>query len=72
MVNSTKKNKSKEFTLSNESENHLKKISGDYVKESRKRIAETLAGKRLATKIAEDPETLRAERRKTLRAYRDA
>jgi len=46
-------------------------ISEQYVTESTKRIADTLAGRRVGTDIAEDPEQLRAERRKTLRTYRD-
>ena len=45
-------------------------VSPDYVKRSRRRIADTLAGKRKGTDIAEDPVSLRAERRKNLRAYR--
>ena len=46
-------------------------ISQQYVTESTKRIADTLAGRRQTTEIAENPEQLRAERRKTLRAYRN-
>jgi site-specific DNA-methyltransferase (adenine-specific) len=45
-------------------------ISEKYVKHSRERIAETLAGRRQATEIAENPESLRAERRKHLSAYK--
>lgn len=44
-------------------------ISGQYVKHSVDRIAETLAGRRKATEISENPESLRPERRKGLRAY---
>jgi len=46
-------------------------ISQEYVKYSRKRIAEALTGNRAITQIAEDPEVLRPQRRKTLKAYRD-
>ncbi len=45
-------------------------MSQDYVSHSIKRLDETLAGTRRGTKIAEDPKSLRAERRKNLRAYR--
>jgi DNA modification methylase len=38
-------------------------ISKEYVRQSRKRIAETLAGRRKTTEISEAPETLRATRR---------
>ena len=38
-------------------------VSKTYAQESRKRIAETLAGRRASTKIAENPELLRAQRR---------
>ena len=46
-------------------------ISPEYVRHSVRRVAETLAGKRKGTDIAEDPVGLRAERRKSLRVYRD-
>ncbi|MCK4275157.1 MAG: site-specific DNA-methyltransferase, partial [Phycisphaerae bacterium] len=39
-------------------------ISADYVRQSRKRIAETLAGRRQGTEIAENPEALRDTRGK--------
>jgi site-specific DNA-methyltransferase (adenine-specific) len=39
-------------------------ISAEYADKSRKRIADTLAGRRTATDIAENPELLRAGRRK--------
>ncbi len=42
-------------------------VSREYVTNSRKRIADTLAGKRMATQIAENPELLRS-RRKTSKA----
>ena len=45
-------------------------VSPTYVLESTNRIADTLAGRRETTEIAEDPEARRAERRKDLRAYR--
>lgn len=45
-------------------------ISEDYAAESQKRIAETLTGRRKTTDIAENPATLRAKRRKSLKAYR--
>jgi DNA modification methylase len=38
-------------------------VSETYAEESRKRIAETLAGRRASTRIAENPELLRAQRR---------
>ena len=38
-------------------------VSKKYVTESRKRIADTLAGKRPTTEISENPEALRAQRR---------
>ncbi|MHC4982312.1 MAG: DNA-methyltransferase [Planctomycetota bacterium] len=38
-------------------------VSDEYVDKSRKRIADTLAGRRTATYVAENPELLRAERR---------
>ncbi|HAU38615.1 MAG TPA: site-specific DNA-methyltransferase [Phycisphaerales bacterium] len=45
-------------------------VSEQYVTESTKRLADTLSGRRETTEIAENPELLRAERRKGLRAYR--
>jgi len=47
-------------------------ISPEYVKKSIRRIADALAGKAARTDIAENPEALRAERRKSLKAYRKA
>ncbi|MCK4603050.1 MAG: site-specific DNA-methyltransferase, partial [Phycisphaerae bacterium] len=45
-------------------------ISEKYVQRSVKRLTETLAGRRKATEIAEDPQALRPRRRKTLKACR--
>ncbi|HUS48280.1 MAG TPA: site-specific DNA-methyltransferase [Phycisphaerae bacterium] len=43
-------------------------ISAEYVERSRKRIADTLAGRRKVTEIAENPELLRAERKARVNA----
>jgi len=47
-------------------------ISEKYVRQSLTRIQETLAGRRKATEIAEDPEALRIERRKIPRRHQHA